>query len=319
MVSRVRRSLGGLVVATAVSAAIGAGAQEAAQPARAGTSSAARTLPIRYDEALARRGFPSPVLKVTVNGVTGWALIDTGAGMHTLAAWFVEKAGLVPDASLTDRVGARDASGERVWLRFLDDVSLTLEGTRALRLGVAAVADFPEEFQSARIAGLLSPQSILREGEALILDLRSPSLRIHAAEAAGAEGARGDRLDACRSRAAEISGLLFATTAAFEGRPARLLVDTGASQTRLAGDASAAIGLPRDGARDQLGIGDVREPMAVARAVPVTLGGLEQALDVAIGGGSPGCGGDGLLGIDVLRRCRLVLAATGGRVECGAR
>jgi hypothetical protein len=258
------------------------------------------------------------VLQVTVNGVTGWALVDTGAGIHTLAAWFVEKAGLVPDASLTDRVSGKDASGERLWLRFLDDVPLTLEGSRSLRLSMAAVADFPAEFESARVAGLISPQSLLRDGEALTLDLRSPSLRIHPAGKADAEE-RGDRVDACRSTTVQVPSLLFAVSTAFEGRPARLLVDTGASATRLAGDASAAIGLPRDAARDQLGVGGVRESMSVARSVPVRVGGLEQVTDVAIGGGTSGCRGDGLLGIDVLRRCRLVLTLAGGRLECGAR
>ena len=300
-------------------AALIAGTQESAQPVPASAPAATRTLPIRYDEGLARRGFPSPVLRVTVNGVTGWVLVDTGAGIHTLAAWFVEKAGLVPDASLTDRVGAKDASGERVYLRFLDEVSLALEDRQSLRLGVAAAADFPPEFESARIAGLLSPQSLLREGEALTIDLRSPSLRIHAAEQQAGAGGRGDRMDACRSNTPQVPGLLFAVSAAFEGRPARLLVDTGASQTRLAGDAGAAIGLPRDGVRDQLGVGGVREPMAVARGTQVRVGGLDQVTDVAIGGAAPGCGGDGLLGIDVLRQCRLVLTPAGGRLECGGR
>jgi predicted aspartyl protease len=307
------------VAVIVVSAAIAAGAQEVRPPAPTGAPAAARTLPIHYDEALARRGFPSPVLKVTVNGVTGWVLVDTGAGLHTLAAWFVEKAGLVSDASLTDKVGGRDASGERLWLRFLDEVSLTLEGTGTLQLGIAAVADFPKEFESARVAGLLSPQSLLVEGEALTLDLRSPSLRIQAAGPGSAGDRRADPLDACRSRAAQVPGLLFAVPVLFEGRSARLLVDTGASHTRLAGDASAAIGLPRDGTRDQLGVGGVREPMAVARTVSVRVGGLDQVADVAIGGGSSGCGGDGLLGIDVLRQCELVLTAGGGRLACGAR
>ena len=319
MSPRTSRPLGRLVVVVLCASVAGVGAQDTAQPARAASSTGARTLPIRYEEALARRGFPSPVLKVAVNGVTGWVLVDSGAGIHTLAAWFVEKAGLVPDASLTDKVGARDASGERLWLRFLDDVSLALEGTSTLRLAVAAVADFPKEFESARIAGLLSPQSLLREGDVLTLDLRSPSLRIRGAEPAGEGPSRGQRLDVCRSMAAQIPGLLYAAEVTFEGRPARLLVDTGASHTRLAGDASAAIGLPRDGARDQLGVGGVREPMAIGRTVPVKVGGLEQVTDVAIGGGPSGCGGDGLLGIDILRQCRLTLSAAAGRVECGAR
>lgn len=296
-----------------------AAGQEAAGPAPGASPSVPRTLPIRYDEALARRGFPSPVLEVTVNGVTGWVLVDTGAGIHTLAAWFVEKAGLVPDASLMDKVGARDASGERLWLRFLDDVPLGLERTGTLRLAVAAVADFPREFESARIAGLLSPQSLLREGEALTLDLRSPSLGIRGAAPRSEAPSGSARLDACRSRSEHVPGLLYAAATTFEGRAARLLVDTGASLTRLAGDAGAAVGLPRDGSRDQLGVGGVREPMAIARGVRVAVGGLEQAVDVAIGGGASGCGGDGLLGIDVLRGCRLVLTSAGGHLECGSR
>ena len=310
----------GLAVLVVLCAAAGAaGAQQAARPSPAASPGLGRTLPIRYDEALARRGFPSPVLRVTVNGVTGWALVDTGAAIHTLAAWFVEKAGLVPDASLTDRVSGKDASGEPVSLRFLDDVRLTLDGPRPLSLGVSAVADFPAEFESARVAGLISPQSLLRDGELLVLDLRSPSLRIGALGQRADAGEPGDPVDACSSRAAQVPSLLFAVQVTFEGRPARLLVDTGASHTRLAGDASAAIGLPRDAARDQLGVGGVREAMAVARAVPVRVGGLEQVADVAIGGAASGCGSDGLLGIDVLRQCRLVLTASAGRVECGSR
>ena len=320
MSSHTARLFGRFAAAMAVSAvAVIAGAQESAQPAPSNAPAPTRALPIRYEEALARRGFPSPVLRVTVNGVTGWVLVDTGAGIHTLAAWFVEKAGLVPDASLTDRVGGRDASGERVFLRFLDDVRLTLDGPQALSLGVSAVADFPAEFESARVAGLISPQSLLRDGERLILDLRSPSLRMEATGQRADADEPGDRMDACSARTAQVPSLLFAVQVAVEGRPARLLVDTGASATRLAGDASAAIGLPRDAARDHLGVGGVREAMSVARGVPVRVGGLEQVVDVAIGGATAGCGGDGLLGIDVLRQCRLVLTASAGRVECGSR
>jgi hypothetical protein len=50
-------------------------------------TSAHTSAPIKlvYDEQLIREGFPSPALRVTVGEVTAWLLVDTGAGVHTLA------------------------------------------------------------------------------------------------------------------------------------------------------------------------------------------------------------------------------------------
>jgi hypothetical protein len=280
-----------------------------------------RRIGVAYDPALERAGFAAPVVRVGVNGVTAWMVVDTGAAIHTFASWFVEKAGIASDAALSDHVSGRDAVGERLPLRFVHGVTATLDGRTPWHVEIAAVADFPPEFERARVAGLLSPQLLAGEAEAVVLDLRVPEIRIDGTERAlgAVRAGAAARLEPCGTPGAQVPNQLFAADVAIGERTVRMLVDSGAERTQLATDATAAVGLPRDTVHQQVGVGGVAEQVAVAAAMPVALGGATQALDVAIGGSRPDCGGEGLLGIDFLRQCRLTLAADRGEIACGPR
>jgi predicted aspartyl protease len=308
-----------VALAVAVSATIAAG--RAQVPATPADRSAARRISVSYDEALKRNGFDTPVVRLQVNGVTAWMVVDTGAAIHTFAAWFVEKAELVPDAALSDTVSGRDAAGERLPLRFVHDFEATLDGRTPWHVATAAVADFPADFEQGRVAGLLSPQLLAGDAEAVILDLRVPELRIESEGKAfpAARVGHAAVLDPCGAGRSPVPSLLFAADVTIGDRTVRMLVDSGAEHTQVATDATAAIGLPRDAVHEQVGVGGVREQVAVAAAVPVSAAGTTQSLDVAIGGSRSACGGEGLLGIDFLRQCRLTMSAGRGAIDCGAR
>src|SRR5882724_13302420 len=53
-----------------------------------------RVIDLKYDSALAAAGFPSPVISVSVQGHAAWLLVDTGAGVYTLAQWFAAAVGI---------------------------------------------------------------------------------------------------------------------------------------------------------------------------------------------------------------------------------
>jgi hypothetical protein len=280
-----------------------------------------RRIAISYDEALKRIGFETPVVRLEVNGVAAWMVVDTGAAIHTFAAWFAEKADLVPDATLSEIVSGRDAAGERLPLRFVHDVEARLDGRTSWRIATAAVAEFPADFERARVAGLLSPQQLAGDAEAVVLDLRVPEMRVEAEDHAFADvrAGRAATLDPCGGARAPVPNQLFAANVTIADRTVRMLVDSGAEHTQVATDATAAIGLPRDAVHEQVGVGGVAEQVAVAAAVPVSLAGATGTVDVAIGGSRSACGGEGLLGIDFLRQCRLTMSPARGTVDCGPR
>ena len=53
----------------------------------------AQPIPLHYDNALIEKGFPSPIVRVTIRGQPpARFLVDTGASVHALAPWFIEAA-----------------------------------------------------------------------------------------------------------------------------------------------------------------------------------------------------------------------------------
>ena len=290
-------------------------------PGAPAPSVAVRRISVAYDEGLKRTGFEAPVVRLEINGVSAWMVVDTGAAIHTFAGWFVDKAGLATDVALSDTVSGRDAAGERLPLRFVHGVVATLDNRSPWHIATAAVADFPADFERARVAGLLSPQLLAGEGEAVVVDLRVPEIRIESDERAlgAVRAGAAARLESCGGAQAPVPNQLFAAEVTIGERTVRMLVDSGAERTQVATDATAAVGLPRDAVHQQVGVGGVVEQVAVAAATRVALAGTTQVLDVAIGGSRSACDGEGLLGIDFLRQCRLTLAAGRGAIECGPR
>jgi hypothetical protein len=270
-----------------------------------------RVIPIQYDAALTAAGFPSAVAHVNIRGQSAWLIIDTGAGVNTLASWFVDRAGIVSSVAES---GATDSTGREVPLKVAHDVSGLLDNGSSLSLKETIVADFPPIFEQHQLGGLLSPQLLASSENAAVLDLRRPELRFEPLDGAVAR-LRAEALvppdDAsiCVNRDSPFANRLFASPVVVGGTSASLLIDSGATSTILApgspaGLAIAPQSIPAGGAN---GVGGQTQSLRKARGVRVQVGGDARVTDFLVGAVSPGCGGDGLLGMDLLRSCAIVL------------
>jgi Aspartyl protease len=102
------------------------------------------------------------------------------------------------------------------------------------------------------------------------------------------------------------------------GTSASLLLDSGATATILVPDSVAGHAI-RDrsvaaGVAD--GVGGQTRRLRKARGVRVRVGGETRTIDLLLGAASPSCGRDGLLGMDLLRSCAIVLGQRESVVFC---
>ncbi|HZP48498.1 MAG TPA: retropepsin-like aspartic protease [Vicinamibacterales bacterium] len=272
---------------------------------------AASDIELQYDEALTKIGFPNPLLRGRIRGTDAWFIVDTGAGVHTLAAWVVRAAGIPTEASGSTTTGStgatsvvRAASGEVI--RRTDRSDITLRQ--------AIVVDLPPVFEQQRIAGLLSPQLLAPAGDAAVLDMTAPRLSFRRDDAPNAPPAAG----VCVNRDSPYRNRLYSTAVTVDGVAGTLLVDTGATRTIVAAPSAIAKALsPRasDGATTQ-GVGGSATSMRQVSTASVIVGGASATLPLMIGRAAPSCGADGLLGMDALRRCVLVLGESSFAIDC---
>src|SRR3954451_90301 len=189
---------------------------------------------LRYDRTLAAAGFPSPLLRVTIGGRRVWFIIDTGAGVHTIAAWLVNAAGLTTRQSKAVVTGS---TGAEQPVRSIEPVRGRVGDGRTLSMSEGIVVEFPPLFQQHRIGGLLSPQ-LLATVDAVVLDLAAPSMTIAPPAIAMARVGEADATArVCRNAASPFTNRLYAVNVTVAGIPASLLVDSGATRT-VAGDQS---------------------------------------------------------------------------------
>jgi predicted aspartyl protease len=255
-----------------------------------------------------------PLVHGTIAGKPTLLLLDTGAYDHLLEGWFAAE---LMDASASGKVAAVvDHANRRVAMDAWSPVSLALDGWGPLgTIRPLATRDQTPGPKAFGVGGILSPQRLARDGP-VVIDFT-------AGEMAGEDEVRA----AARLAARRVSlgtavrcGNTYAMAATVEGKDARLVVDTGAFATDL--KASSAPGRALAGrssvSRDVYAIGGAVTTRLIADA-KVTLGSMSEKLDVAIvndRGGGARCAGDGVVGMDVLGRCVLVIEATRMRVAC---
>ena len=285
-------------------------------------STPADTIPLRYEEKLVALGFPSPLLRATVSGQSVWFLIDTGASVHTLASWLVNAAHL-STRETTATVTGSTGTGKPV--RAIANQATLLEGGRRLELREAIVVEFPANFAENRIGGLLSPQLLATGSDASVLDLRVPALRFEAFDSAVTKLNRerpisSAGLHVCLNARSPFENRLYTVPVTADAIAGTMLVDTGATATLAAPSSSIADGLKgkaseRTKAR---GVGGNAQVMSKAPGVKLEYGGASSTLAVTIGGAAPPCEADGLIGMDALRRCVLVLGESAFAWSCDA-
>lgn len=268
----------------------------------------------------------------TVSGRLGsepatWAL-DTGATLHAVTAGRASRSGLVGRAA-GQAVRVTGQAGEAVLLATTVPISVSIfDSARASSPSwVLPVLPGPafETLDSAGIAGLVSPQRLVVDGQGVELDLRHSALfrlpRGVVSRAAEEVAQHGARLSSCGTGE---FGAAVMVAAVIDGQPVQLVVDTGTPVTVLYADTAAGIAASLGATSHFLDASalspDDLDVIALVPRVTADVAGLRTPLKILV---RPRhrrgeCLGDGLLGLDVLKGCTLVFADQGGAMACAA-
>lgn len=272
-----------------------------------------RSVKLRFD--LNGRPFPLPLLHGTVAGVPVWMLVDTGANSHVIASWVARKVGL-PLRPLGD-VGS-DHTGHSMTAYAVEHPGVVIDGWGALPDGLMLVTDVPEAIAGIGIGAFISPQWLAGDGEGIVLDLAAHEMASAPWEDAARElverggvalAPDGARL--CAGGGGPIRGASFVLPASVDGRKVDLLVDTGAQRTDLlttsaAGELLVGRSSP---SREQMyaASGLVRTRLVRAAHVKVGRWSVSTDIDLVPGVADPACPRDGVVSMDVLASCTLLV------------
>ena len=263
--------------------------------------------------------FPAPLVDVVVSGQPTTMIVDTGATHQVVGGWVAAQIG--PTAATND-VGI-DHAGKTLALTKLPGATIVVSGWGPIDASDAVVLPIPAALQRQGIGGVLSPQAIATEDRAVVLDFRRGTMTdavlgdaLRTLEKEPGAAIEGE----VRSCGAGNGALVF-VRASIAGVEVDAQLDTGATETTVrAGSevgtrmrpgakgtstAVAASGVMRvqtvDGARVKVGALEVETTVGLvpkeARAV---------------------CPSDALLGMDVLRRCQIVMSSKVMKARCSA-
>jgi predicted aspartyl protease len=243
-------------------------------------------------------------------------LVDTGANSHVIAGWIARKLG-IPLKKLGD-VGT-DHVGKTISTYRIDKADMAVEGWGALAATTVLATEVPEVIEKLGIGAFISPQRLVEEGDAVMLDLAKGEIR-----AAWWDDPHPELPDsavplvlptepgrACEENDGPVRGLAFVLPATVDAQHVDLLVDTGAQHSDIFTTSTAG---------QKLAVASVgnKEPMYTAsgkisarklRSAKVRAGNVSVVTDVDIiqGSSDPSCARDGVLAMDVLRSCTLLL------------
>lgn len=281
----------------------------------------AAAIGLHYSAELRKVGFPSPVLTAKIGGQEVRFLVDSGAGVHTFAAWFAKAAALKPMSG--SNVHAVDSSGNSIDVLIVRDAPLRLSNGSTLDIDEAIVADFPPMFEQLKIAGLLSPQLLATKTQAAIFDLNIPELRFEPMESAlehlhASILSADDMTGVCAQKESPLTNRLYTIRTLVGGVATSLTIDTGATTTSIQDGIPAAHVLrakPGTG-RDQMGVAGKRVRVFQSVPVDVDFGAGPRRLPVGVGPSAGGCGSQGRLGMDALAGCRWVFGSAAFAMSC---
>jgi Aspartyl protease len=304
---------------------VSAGESSAHAPAltaRSTLDESVRTLPVFYDSTMTAKGFPSPFLRVRIGEHEATFLVDSGASTHVFADWFVKAAGI---PSLETDSTVQGSSGKSASERTVHQLHGAWSDGRSFNLDEAVVVSFPDFFESLHIGGLLSPQLLAAPGSAAVLNLKIPSFHFLPFAQAVSELRRSksskltlDRTRACQNPTSHFKNREYVAPVSLGPVTDLMLVDTGATKTILSRESKLAQAIDMrsepGGASESVG-GEV-DARRIVRDVQLVRGGAGVALDPAIGNVSAPCRAKGVLGMDALRGCVLVLGEEELALSC---
>lgn len=276
-----------------------------------GSQDLAGPLPV-WTAAASGEPFAVPHVEVALNGHPVDVMVDTGASQHfvlSAAAWAYDVQSEPFEALATD------AHGARFEVRLAAPGSLHIPGRSSFVPPYVFLVD-SHSLWSSGVLGGISPQLLAPAGYAAVLDLAGGRLEVTPARAA--DPARDAQARVCRAGADSRDGWRYVVPVRVGGREASLLIDTGAQSTTIyEGSPLAATLLASSSTRSIriAGAASVVE-MRVIDDVPIEIGRTVASGRVTVGPSRGQCDEDGLLGFDVLRRCRLTLEDRRATLRC---
>ncbi len=255
--------------------------------------------------------FPLPIVHGKVAGEETIFLVDTGANSHVIAGWLARKVGLTT-LSLGDT--GTDHVGRPIETRRAPHPHVSIDGWGELADQSMLVTDVPEAVSRLGIGVFLSPQQLAGDGLDVVLDFPHSEMRTIAVDATPT--AVGSLLTlepphACVDDESPFHGLAFVVNATVEGHDARLLIDTGAHQSDLL--MTSKVGkalLPRsEESKEAVYAASGRVTPRTVRGARMNVGAVEamRNVDLIPGAEDPFCPRDGVLAMDILKQCTLVL------------
>ena len=268
---------------------------------------------LRYD--IRGRPFPLPVVTGTIAGHPVLMLVDTGANSHVIAGWLARKLKL-PMKKLGD-IGT-DHVGQPIATYRLDKVDIAVDDWGRLSTTTLLATEVPEVIEKLGIGAFISPQRLDEEGDSVVLDLAKNEMRSawfdeqqRAMSESGTPLLEVDSARTCDDAEGPIRGLAYVVPSMIESQKVSLLLDTGAQHSDV-----FASSVPGKALIDRSTLN--KEAMYTAsgkvqaralKSARITTGSFVVTSDVGLIQGAPdaSCQRDGVLAMDVLRTCTLLL------------
>jgi predicted aspartyl protease len=281
--------------------------------ATAAPATLTRRASLRYE--IRGRPFPLPVVSGTIAGHPVLMLLDTGANSHVIAGWFARKLA-VPMKKLGD-IGT-DHVGKAISTYRIEKLDIAIDEWGKLSTTTVLATEVPDVIEKLGIAAFISPQHLEEEGDAVVVDLAKAELRsawwdqAHAELAdTGAILVEPEHASTCQENDGPVKGLAFVVPAVVDTHKVHLLVDTGAQHSDVFVSTAAGQKLVGQSLAN-------KEPMYTASgkvsgrkltSAHVSAGTFAITTDVDLiqGNADASCPRDGVLAMDVLRSCTLLL------------
>jgi predicted aspartyl protease len=284
---------------------------------------APRRAKLRYE--IRGRPFPLPLVTGTIGGQPVLMLVDTGANSHVIAGWLARKLGL--NMRKLGDVGT-DHIGKSIATFRVEKPELAIDDWGALVASPVLATDVPDVIEKLGIGVFISPQRLVEEGDAVLLDLVKGELRpAHWDEAHYELSASGgvplvfaEQGRACEENEGPIKGLAFVVPATVEAQRVELLVDTGAEHSDVFTTSAAGQRLAAQSTTNKEAMYTASGKISARKlkGARVSAGSFAVFTDVDLiaGSGDASCPRDGVLAMDVLRSCSLLLGRSRLYARC---
>lgn len=271
--------------------------------------------------------FPLPIVEGTIAGKPVLMLVDTGANAHVIAGWMARKLGL-PMKKLGD-VGT-DHVGKTITAYRIEAPAIALNEWGPLAAGPVLATEVPEAIERLGIGAFLSPQQLVEDGDAVVFDLVKRELRaawwdeaLFGLSASGTPLVLGGQGRACVETDGPIRGLSFVVPASVAGHRVDLLVDTGAQHSDVFATSAAGLALGAQSVPNREPMFTAAGKIVVRKLTNATVSAgrfaIQSDVDLIAGAGDESCPRDGVLAMDVLRACSLLLGRTRFYASCATK